>query len=75
MRLSYQRGDITQVYLPLKSRFCGRGMVVWFQGCRWSTGLPSGSLADERFRALPVVVVGTAQQDAHVQVDIHQTRW
>src|SRR3954471_23594347 len=27
VRLSYQRGDITHVYLPLKSRFCGRGMV------------------------------------------------
>src|SRR6478736_10149060 len=41
VRLSSQRGDITQVYLPAKSRFCGRGEVVWFQGCRWSTGFPS----------------------------------
>ena len=32
VRLSNQRGDITQVYLPSKSRFCGRGIVVWFQG-------------------------------------------
>ena len=31
-RLSSQRGDITQVYLPSKSRFCGRGIVVWFHG-------------------------------------------
>src|ERR1700722_3039152 len=44
VRLSSQRGDMTQVYLPPKSRFCGRGMVVWFHGCFWSTGLPSGSL-------------------------------
>ena len=43
VRLSYQRGDITQVYLPAKSRFCGLGIVVWFQGCCLSTGLPSGS--------------------------------
>ena len=28
VRLSNQRGDMTQVYLSLKSRFCGRGMVV-----------------------------------------------
>ena len=34
VRLSNQRGDMTQVYLPWKSRFCGRGIVVWFQGCR-----------------------------------------
>src|SRR5580658_6532066 len=34
VRLSNQRGDMTQVYLSLKSRFCGRGIVVWFQGCR-----------------------------------------
>src|SRR5215468_8307730 len=40
VRLSNQRGDITQVYFPLKSRFCGRGVVVWFHGCRWSMGLP-----------------------------------
>ena len=40
---SNQRGDMTQVYLPSKSRFCGCGMVVWFHGWRWSTGLPSGS--------------------------------
>ena len=29
---SYQRGDITQVYLPAKSRFCGMGRVCWFHG-------------------------------------------
>ena len=28
MRLSYQRGDITQVYLSLKLRFCGLGKVL-----------------------------------------------
>src|SRR3954447_2457349 len=28
--LSYQRGLITQLYLSLKSRFCGTGTVVWF---------------------------------------------
>ena len=32
MRLSSQRGDMTQEYLPSKSRFCGRGIVVWFHG-------------------------------------------
>ena len=63
---------MTQVYLPSKSRFCGRGIVVWFQGCRWSTGLPSGSCLDERLAVLPVVVVGAAQQDADVQIDVHQ---
>ena len=47
VRLSNQRGDMTQVYLPPKSRFCGLGVVVWFQGCRLSTGLPSGSCVDE----------------------------
>ena len=31
---SNQRGDIVQLYGPSKSRFCGRGMVVWFHGCR-----------------------------------------
>ena len=40
---SNQRGDIVHEYLPSKSRFCGRGMVCWFHGWRWSTGLPSGS--------------------------------
>src|SRR5206468_11336979 len=34
VRGSSQRGDITQVYFPRKSRFWGRGTVVWFQGCR-----------------------------------------
>src|SRR6516225_5501984 len=43
VRLSNQRGDMTQVYLPLKSRFWGWGMVVWFHGWFWSTGLPRGS--------------------------------
>src|SRR5438105_9629984 len=43
VRLSYQRGDIVQLYLSLKSRFCGLGIVVWFQGWCLSTGLPSGS--------------------------------
>src|SRR5450631_4026652 len=43
VRLSNQRGDMTQVYFPPNSRFCGRGVVVWFQGCRLSTGLPKGS--------------------------------
>src|SRR5437588_409747 len=28
VRLSYQRGDIVQLYLSLKSRFCGLGIVV-----------------------------------------------
>ena len=28
VRLSNQRGDITQVYLSSKSRFCGLGIVV-----------------------------------------------
>src|SRR5580698_5383657 len=44
VRLSNHRGDITQVYLPPKSRFCGRGIVVWFQGWFLSTGFPSGSV-------------------------------
>jgi len=34
LRRSNQRGDITQVYLSARSRFCGRGVVVWFHGCR-----------------------------------------
>src|SRR6476661_11270982 len=41
---SNQRGDMTQLYLPSKSRFWGWGMVCWFQGWLRSTGLPSGSL-------------------------------
>src|SRR5208282_5163957 len=44
VRLSSHRGDITQVYLPPKSRFCGRGIVVWFQGWFLSTGFPKGSV-------------------------------
>ena len=40
---SNQRGDMTQLYLLSKSRFCGCGMVCWFHGWRRSTGLPSGS--------------------------------
>src|SRR5580693_1485774 len=44
VRLSNQRGDMTQVYFPLKSRFWGLGTVVWFHGCRLSTGFPSGSV-------------------------------
>src|SRR3954453_4792013 len=44
VRLSYQRGLITHEELPpSRSRFCGLGIVVWFHGCRLSTGLPSGS--------------------------------
>ena len=31
---SNHRGDMTHVYFPWKSRFCGLGAVVWFQGCR-----------------------------------------
>src|SRR5258705_12304262 len=49
VRSSYHRGDITQVYLSLKLRFCGCGSVVWFQGCRGSTGLPSGSFSTNSF--------------------------
>src|SRR6202022_3615986 len=41
VRWANQRGDMTQVYLPSKSRFCGRGVVVWFHGWFLSTGLPS----------------------------------
>src|SRR4249920_3079551 len=44
LRLSYIRGEVTQLYLSVKSRFCGFGRVVLFHGCRLSTGLPSGSL-------------------------------
>src|ERR671935_985169 len=44
VRLSYQRGLITQLYFPpSRSRFCGAGIVVWFHGCRLSIGLPIGS--------------------------------
>src|SRR5215813_1104977 len=43
--LSYQRGDITHVYLLGKSRFWGFGIVVWFHGWRMSTGFPSGSFS------------------------------
>src|SRR3954471_15546407 len=39
-----QRALMTQLYGPPSSlRFCGLGRVVWFQGWRRSTGLPSGS--------------------------------
>ena len=41
---SNQRGDMTQLYLSSKSRFCGCGIVCWFHGWLRSTGLPSGSL-------------------------------
>src|SRR3954469_497048 len=35
VRLSYQRGLITQLYGPCSSlRFCGLGIVVWFHGWR-----------------------------------------
>jgi hypothetical protein len=37
------RGDVTQLYLSVKSRFCGFGRVVLFHGWRLSTALPSGS--------------------------------
>src|SRR5215467_15962870 len=35
---SYQRGDMTQLYLLPKSRLAGRGIVCWFHGWRRSTG-------------------------------------
>ena len=72
MRSSYHRGDMTQVYLPLKSRFCGLGSVVWFQGCLRSTGLPSGSFLTNVSELVPVVVVRAAQQDANAEIDLHQ---
>ena len=37
------RGDVTQLYLSVKSRFCGFGSVTLFHGWRLSTALPSGS--------------------------------
>ena len=43
LRLSYIRGETTQLYLSAKSRFCGLGIVTLFHGWRGSTGLPSGS--------------------------------
>ena len=46
--------------------------MCWFQGCRRSTGLPSGSLRDEHLLALPVVVVRRAEQDPDAQVDVDQ---
>ena len=69
---SNQRGDITQLYLSSKSRFCGCGLVCWFHGCRRSTGLPSGSLGHEHLLVLPVVVVRAAEQDADAEVDVDQ---
>src|SRR5262249_37220005 len=41
--LSYQRGDMAHFALFGQSLFCGFGIVVWFHGCRISTGFPSGS--------------------------------
>lgn len=43
MRLSKIRGEVTQLYLSAKSRACGFGMVVLFQGWSLSIGFPSGS--------------------------------
>ena len=34
----------------IRERFhCGRGIVVWFHGCRGSTGFPSGSFSTNIF--------------------------
>ena len=67
------RGEITHVYLSVKSRFCGLGSVTLFHGWLGSTSLPSGSLLDERLLvAGPLVEVGAAQQDPDHQVDLDQ---
>ena len=34
---------MTQLYLSVKSRACGFGIVVLFHGWSWSIGFPSGS--------------------------------
>ena len=72
VRLSSQRGDITQVYLPSKSRFCGRGMVVWFHGMPLVDRVAERVGLDERLACVPVVVVRAAEQDADAEVDVDQ---
>ena len=74
VRLSYQRGDITQVYLSLKSRFCGRGVVDLIPGMPLIHRIPQRIVRHEGLAVLPVIVIRTAQQDTDVQVDIHQIR-
>ena len=69
---SNQRGDIVQLYLSSKSRFCGAGIVCWFHGWRRSTGLPSGSCVDEHLLVLPVAVERVAEQDPDAEVDLDE---
>ena len=69
---SNQRGDITQLYLSSKSRFCGCGMVCWFHGWRRSTGLPSGSLVTNISWPSQLVVERAAEQDADAEVDVDE---
>ena len=46
--------------------------MCWFQGCRRSTGFPSGSRVDEHLLVLPVVVEGVAEQDPDAEVDLDE---
>ena len=48
------------------------GIVVWFQGWRLIDRIAQRIVLDEGLAVLPVVVVGTAQQNADVQIDVDQ---
>ena len=58
--------------MPLKSRFCGRGVVVWFHGMPLVDRVAERIGFDERFLVLPVVVKRTAQQNANAEIDVHE---
>ena len=72
VRLSNQRGDMTQVYLPLKSRFCGFGNGGLVPRMALVDRVAERIVLDEGLAVLPVVVVGAAEQDADAEVDVDQ---
>ncbi len=60
------------MYLSSKSRFCGLGIVVWFQGWRLIHRIAERVVSDEGLAVLPIVVVGASEQDADAEIDLDQ---
>ena len=69
---SNQRGDMTQLYLSSKSRFCGLRVRVLVPRVAAVDRVAERVLGDEHLLVLPVVVERAAEQDADAEVDVDE---
>ena len=72
VRSSYQRGDITQVYLPSKFALLRPGDGRLVPGMMLVNRVAQRIVRDERLTLFPVVVVRASQENADLEVDVHE---